>query len=76
MGWARGSELAEQVWDSVKRSIHPGARQKIARRIVDLFEDADADDWDYDREDGVYVIAYPELAEEFKDKEEEWGIKL
>jgi hypothetical protein len=44
MGWASGSQLAEDVWDLVRHYIPPGElRAKTARRIVDLFERMDCD---------------------------------
>lgn len=43
MGWARGSELAEVVWDLVRDYISIGSRPRIARRFIDHFEDMDCD---------------------------------
>jgi len=44
MGWASGSELAEDVWDAVQRFIPQGEpRRKVAREIIELFEDRDCD---------------------------------
>ena len=67
MGWASGSQLAEDVWAAVRNSIPAGARQPIAKKIVDLFEDYDCDTmpeamqlyadagWVYDTELDQYV---------------------
>jgi len=43
MGWARGSELAEVVWNLVRDYIPVDRRPKIARRFIDHFEDMDCD---------------------------------
>jgi len=44
MGWASGSELAEQVWDAVRGFIPKGEpRVQAARDIIDLFEAQDCD---------------------------------
>jgi hypothetical protein len=43
MGWASGSELAEDVWTLVRRYTPIKDRQRIARKLVDIFEDRDAD---------------------------------
>lgn len=44
MGWASGSYLAEDVWKIVKPYIPDTDKKKAARKILDLFEHADADD--------------------------------
>lgn len=43
MGWASGSELAEDVWDTVRKYIPVKNRRRVARKIVDLFEQQDCD---------------------------------
>jgi len=43
MGWAKGSELAEVVWDLVRDFIPADRRAGIARRFIDHFEDMDCD---------------------------------
>ena len=43
MGWCSGSEIAEDVWTVVRRFIPTGSRQQVARKIVDIFENNDAD---------------------------------
>lgn len=43
MGWASGSELAEQIWDIVKHHITDNDKQNVARGICDAFEDFDCD---------------------------------
>jgi hypothetical protein len=46
MGWASGSYLAQDLYDEIRRYIQPGARKRVAKTIVQTFEDHDADDWD------------------------------
>lgn len=49
MGWATGSELANDTYKVVRRYIPEKARKRIARKIIDLFQNHDADDWqEYD----------------------------
>jgi hypothetical protein len=43
MGWASGSELAENVWAAVRKDIPITRRHQVARHIIDLFEDMDCD---------------------------------
>lgn len=43
MGWASGSELAEDIWTTVKKHIPEKSKKKVAARIVELFEYMDCD---------------------------------
>lgn len=44
MGWASGSELAEEIWKMMRPLTMPGKeRKKCAKKLVDLFEDMDCD---------------------------------
>lgn len=43
MGWASGSELAEDVWTLMRQYVPGKKRQRIARKLIDIFEDRDAD---------------------------------
>jgi hypothetical protein len=45
MGWCSGSWLADDVWKVVKKYIPEKDKKRIARKIVDLFNGHDADDW-------------------------------
>ena len=45
MGWAGGSQTAEQLYESLKPFIKRDCIQKAARKIYDDFCDEDADDW-------------------------------
>lgn len=46
MGWGSGSELAENVWRTVRNFIPTKRRKEIASRIIDLFENEDCDTMD------------------------------
>lgn len=46
MGWAAGSDLARELWQEIRPSVAPSAREKVAQMIYDKFTDYDADDWD------------------------------
>ena len=43
MGWCRGSELAEKVWLVVRPFLSLYERERLAPKIIDLFEDEDCD---------------------------------
>jgi hypothetical protein len=45
MGWASGSELADQVWRQVRKHVPENKRKAVAQKIIRLFEHHDADDW-------------------------------
>jgi hypothetical protein len=46
MGWASGSQLAEEVWDVVRPLIPAAKRKKAALSIIDSFESYDCDTLD------------------------------
>ena len=46
MGWASGSQLAEDVWKTVRGNIPQKRRKALATAIVRLFEDHDCDTLD------------------------------
>jgi hypothetical protein len=46
MGWGRGSQLAEEVWDIVRHHIPFHSRKHLAGMIIDAFEEYDADTMD------------------------------
>lgn len=43
MGWASGSELAENIWDEVRNFIPENKRERVAKKIWAFFEDFDCD---------------------------------
>ena len=49
MGWANGSYVAEKVWKAVKSFIEKDERAyaEVSKRIYEIFEENDADDWSY-----------------------------
>jgi hypothetical protein len=46
MGWASGSYLAQDLWDEIREAIPEKKRKPIARKILSMFMNQDADDWD------------------------------
>lgn len=46
MGWARGSILAEEVWDAVRPKLKESDRKNVANKIIDAFENMDCDTMD------------------------------
>lgn len=49
MGWAEGSTIADRVWRVVESFIKKDERAyaEVSKRIYEIFEEHDADDWDY-----------------------------
>lgn len=43
MGWASGSEIAEDIWKLVRVHIPRKERKDIANQIIEIFEDKDCD---------------------------------
>ena len=43
MGWGSGSELAESIWNVVRPLTTPKNRKKVAKKLVDFFEEKDCD---------------------------------
>lgn len=43
MGWAAGSELADAVWNTIKKDIRESRRKKIAQKLIEAFQDQDCD---------------------------------
>jgi hypothetical protein len=43
MGWCRGSEIAEDVWKLMRPFVYVKERKRIARKLIDIFENHDAD---------------------------------
>jgi hypothetical protein len=46
MGWASGSQLAEDLYADIRKHIPKAKRAKVAEKIIAAFENYDADDWD------------------------------
>lgn len=71
MGWAEGSIVAEELWNALCPCINKDERTlaEVSKRIYEIFESRDADDWGYqlERKDSLYYT-YMKLnePEEFK----------
>lgn len=61
MGWCTGSYMADDIWDRIKNYIPEENKRQVAKEIVDIFCEEDADDWDCN---GIAFVAYPEWFEE------------
>ncbi len=70
MGWCSGSQLAEELWEEIKKHIPKKKRQKLAKKIYDMFCDLDADCWDQ-QSDSLWAIAEPEEYKEYREGLEE-----
>ena len=46
MGWAGGSQLADELWGEVRAFIPPDHRQTVALKFIDYFECNDCDTMD------------------------------
>ncbi len=65
MGWCSGSYLADDVWKIVKKHIPKSEQQKVAKKIVELFNEHDADCWGPDIE--IDRIANPQYYEDIEE---------
>jgi len=43
MGWASGSEIAEDVYDLIRKYVPTKERKRVAGKIIDIFEHHDCD---------------------------------
>lgn len=43
MGWGSGSEIADNIWDIIKRHIPEHSKVEVATEILDEFESRDCD---------------------------------
>lgn len=46
MGWASGSQLANEIWRAVRKYIPVSNRRKVATELVNAFENEDCDTLD------------------------------
>lgn len=43
MGWATGSELAQALWEDIKKILTDEQKKKVKKAIIKNFEDYDCD---------------------------------
>ena len=60
MGWCTGSYLAEDLWNTIRGYIPEDKRKDIARNIIEIFNEQDADCWD----DDMNIVKDAEYKEE------------
>ncbi len=46
MGWAGGSELADEIWGMFRKHVPANQRKRLAKKLVDIFEGQDCDTMD------------------------------
>ena len=74
MGWSRGAELAQDIWEILEPSLGPDANQtRLALEVIDAFEQYDCDSMyecefvrellKYDEESGKFVCKYDGMTE-------------
>ena len=76
MGWASGSDIANKIWEKIKPFISSDERAlaEVSKRIYEIFEEYDADDWSYQlyEEESLYEtylrLNEPETYKELKDE--------
>jgi hypothetical protein len=68
MGWASGSQLAEELWKELKKMVPSMLHKKLAKLLYERFSDADADDWDTSAT-GLWATACPEKYKEYLNDE-------
>ena len=57
MGWARGSQLAEDIWKEFQDYIKPKEYKRMATFLVEKFCEYDADDWElYPSDECLYYV--------------------
>lgn len=55
MGWATGSEIANELWKEIKGYVAPGFRKIVSKKIFNVFKNHDADDWAWqDKENDLF----------------------
>ena len=64
MGWCIGSYLANDIWNEVKGWIPFDKQKEVAVKIVDMFENQDADCWA--NPDGIEGVAHPEWFRDYE----------
>lgn len=57
MGWASGSRLADDIWDIVKDHLPEKKKKKLAKKIIEVFENMDCDTI---METDMFFDAFPE----------------
>jgi len=67
MGWASGSELAANVWDTVKDYIPEGSKYDVAKSLLRAFRGFDCDTLDEADELYEQVYRYDEARGEYLD---------
>lgn len=48
MGWCSGSNLADEIYNKIRKYIPKDKRKEIATMIYNMFCDQDADCWESD----------------------------
>lgn len=43
MGWARGAQLADELWDTIKKLVPKKQHKKLATKWIEIFENEDCD---------------------------------
>jgi hypothetical protein len=67
MGWASGSEIAEEVWGIVRAFVPVRKRKEVAQEIIEVFENEDADAFEDEMlicQDAGYAGADEDLLED------------
>lgn len=68
MGWCGGAAIANDVWAMVREYIPVARRREIARKIIDRFEDEDADTMD----EAEQLMKDADLTDREEIVEDEW----
>lgn len=45
MGWASGSYMSIELWDKIRDYVKPDKQHYVAKTILKIFRDEDADDY-------------------------------
>lgn len=74
MGWNSGSEIAERVWKVAKKYIKAKDYKAVSKKIYEIFEEYDADDWSYylqEKDSLFYTYLKLNDPEQFEELQEE-----
>lgn len=62
MGWASGSQIADEIWDCIKKDLPKAKKRKLARLLIDTFESFDCDTM-YECTDIIKAAGYKQCEE-------------
>ena len=71
MGWATGSNIAEEIWSYMKDRLDIEGQKELSKKLYNTFCKYDADDWTWEEGSLMYDAYKLNNPEEWKRLEEE-----